>query len=237
MSDYFDLLLSGTHYCAPIMLAMQIVATIICWTNRRKFPRLNIFHFYPIAGIIQFSAYVVAGFFSNREFAFMVVHSSVNVFTLVEVALFFMIALRELMNKRFRIVLFSGLIVFVVYCIIVWSTSSAFFNNSSRIYPIESVIMLIPPCLYFINLFKVPPTLNLFDQPIFWINVGAFITFSCILPLNFLQLIIQKYVDANFDLYYINYLCYTVNYFFISRAYRCRKFDKISLLTYSASHT
>ena len=100
---------------------------------------------------------------------------------------------------------------------------------SGTYYTAPVMYAMLPACLYFINLLNVPASQNLFDQPMFWINVGLLFTFSCILPLNILEFFSQKYLFANFDLYYINYVSYAINYFFIARAYACKRREPMDL--------
>jgi hypothetical protein len=83
--------------------------------------------------------------------------------------------------------------------------------------------LLIPTFFYFFQLFKLSPTLNLFDQPTFWINIGILFAFSCTLPLTILEYFNQKFVYSNFYFYYINFISYSALYVAIIRAYCCQR--------------
>ena len=215
--------LEETYYTILFLIACEIVALSIVWRNRKKFPELHLFYIYPIAGFLQGMAFLISVIFFKSKDAMAIQETSVNVFIVIEVGLYYSVTIHLLRRGVLRFCIYCCLAGFLAYCTTLWLTTNSFFHNSSRIYPLEGVMMLIPACIYFVNLFRNPTLSNLFDQPQFWISIGMLFTFSCLLPLSFLEFFIQRFLISNSDLYYIGFLCYAINYSMISRAYLCRR--------------
>ena len=205
------------------MVGMMMIASFVSYRKRKKFAELRLYYLYPISALAQILAFFIAALLCGRKAAYMLSESSVNIFLFVEVGLYYLISFRAIRNSFQRAIILTLAASFLVSCAYLWTTTNSFFHNSERLAPLEALIMLIPSCIYFLNLFRLPASINLFDQPIFWINIGVLFTFFCILPINLLEYFMSKFVTRNLDLYYsIIYFCYTVNYFFVARAYLCQ---------------
>jgi hypothetical protein len=222
MFNEFLKLLSSTYYTVLMMVFFQLIAAIISFIHRKKFQELKYFHIYPLAGLGQSIFFIISVCSFDKVIGHKIIEASVNIFTLIEVGLFYHLSFQSITIKYFKQIIRFSLLTFGIYCSILWIFTNAFTHNSSRLFPIEGIIILIPICFYFINLFKLPPTLNLFNQPSFWINIGMLFAFCCIFPLNLLEYFLQKFVNTNFYFYYINFVSYAVLYFFVTRAYLCK---------------
>jgi len=220
--DYFLKMLSDTLYTMPLMVLLQLVAAVISIIKRKKFVELRYFHFYPLSGILQSMISITSFIYLERIQANRIAELSINIFALTEVLLIYQLMFKVIKIKKMRHVLKVSLTGFLIYIIATWFFNDAFYTTSSRILAIEGIVILIPISLYFFQLFRLSPTLNLFDQPTFWINVGILFVFSCTLPISILEYFIEKFVYANFYFYYIVFISYSVLYLFVIRAYLCK---------------
>ena len=221
--ERFLKLISETLYTLPIMVLLQLVVVIASLKNRKRFSELRYFHFYPIAGLIQTITFITSAIYVENRIKFKVIESSINIFTILEVILIYHLGFQIIKVRKLRNVLIFFLFSFFLYALLTWGFTNAFLINSSRMFPIESLVVLIPTCFYFFQLFKLPPTFNLFNQPAFWINIGILFAFSCTLPLSTLEFFNKKFIDSNFYFYYINFISYSFLYLSIAKGYCCRK--------------
>ena len=216
--------MSRTYYTLPIMVIAQLLAFAVCFYNRKKFPELKFFHFYPLAGICQTLASFISMLFLNSSER--TSEASINIFSLTELILIYDLALRTMKIEKLRYSLKILLIAFSGYVLINWAFTAQFYH-SAEIIPYEEVLILIPTSLYFFQLFKLPATFDLLQSPAFWINIGIFFMFSCTGPLSILEYFYPNFVHLNHNFYYINFVSYTVLYLFIVKGYMCIRKDKI----------
>ena len=143
---------------------------------------------------------------------------SVNIFVVAEVILLYNLFFRVINLQKLRVILKTSLVIFIFYTTTMLVFTDALLMNATKIIVGEAFLILISICLYFIQLFKLPPTLSQFTQPAFWIVIGVLFVFSCTLPLTILEFLAQNYIKGNLYFYYINFICYSVLFLFIIRA-------------------
>ena len=209
-------LISQTYYTIPIMVGSQLIAAAVSFNNRKRFSELKFFHFYPIAGISQTLTIVINALFLNGNGR--VIEASIGIFSLIEVILIYDFALRVTQITAWKYILKLLLIAFCIFTIISWAFASQFYH-SSKIIPYDEVLILIPTCSYFFQLFKSPASCDLQNTPAFWINIGVFFVLSCTFPLSILDYFYPKFVLSNMDFYYINFISYTFLYLLIIKGY------------------
>lgn len=83
-------------------------------------------------------------------------------------------------------------------------------NTQSKVYTVEAVILLLLCSFYYFELFRKKPSVNLKNEPAFWISTGLLFFMACTLPFSFLDNYIAYYYPhlhrvlyPIFDVFYI----------------------------------
>ncbi len=213
---------ADSYYSLPVMLVCTIAAVFVTYRRKNKFKELKYFYLYPIASLAQtiFSLVVVGCLDGKIESKCM--HISVEVFLFLEVLLIYNFSSNVIKMNSHRLILKVFFIAFLFYSIgILFFTDTIF--NSGKIITAETCIIILSVCFYFIELFRLPPTLNIMDEPAFWINIGVLFLFSCTLPSVVLMYLVDMYILSDSYYYFINFMGYSVLFLFIIRGYLCRK--------------
>ncbi len=217
---------ADSYYTLPVMMICDTAAVLVSYQRKSKFKELKYFHLYPIASLTQviFSLVVVGCLDGNMESKYMYV--SVEVFLFLEVLLIYNFFSNVIRLNSHKLILKVFFIAFLIYSIGVLVFTGTIFN-SGKIITAETCVVILSVCLYFIELFKLPPTLHIIEQPAFWINIGILFLFSCTLPSVVLMFLVDTYILSDSYFYFINFLGYSVLFLLMIRGYLCKEKEQI----------
>ena len=200
-----------------LMLLSALVACILSVVHRKKFPELKFMGLYPMASLVQgIVTYYTWIFREHRRVDLM----SESLFIACEFIILYFFFQKIIILRRFK--LFIRIIFFshITYMILMWTFADAFHSYTQKIYLVDSLCVLSFCFIYLFQLFKLPPELNLLNNPTFWITIGCLFYFSCTIPLFFAESILGSLPQYH-TIYSINFLAYTFLFMFISKAFLC----------------
>ncbi len=221
--DFF----AESYYTIPILMVCQIIASLVGYHHKNKFVELKYFHLYPIASLTQGIFSLTTLGFMDKNLESKCSEASVVVFVFLEVLLFYSFLSNVIKIHSLKLILRALFLAFLLYSIAVFAFTDTFFNSGMII--MGEACMIIPSvCLYFVQLFRLPATFNIFEQPAFWINIGILFLFSCTLPSVVLMFSVDAHILSDSFYFFINFMGYSVLFLFVARAYLCRKENVIS---------
>lgn len=216
------------------LLVVVLVTTLIISIKKRK--RHNLLRYFPLYTVcllsVFISVYVVI--YSDKIYSYSVTtFNFINyidyLFILVELSILIHFFLSILKNRNIRKILIFIALVFIPYYLIELFSDKYFPRSisettQSRVYTVESLILLSPCFVYFYELFKKPPTLNLKNEPAFWIVSGWSFFATCTLPYSLLENYLRKsHSNLMTELYSVFYIFYILLFIMIIKAYSCKK--------------
>lgn len=218
-------------FTETVLVIVLIVALVISLKNRRKYDSLKFFPVYfGTLLIVFFSLYmniyskdIIT--YSLTRFNF---HHYLDYFsTLIELLVFVHFFNLTIKNKKFKKALLGLAVIFFFYYLIELYFDKRFIRSisettQSRVYTIESLILLIPCFVYFLELFRKPLIVNLRQEPSFWIVSGLSFFVTCTLPYSLLENYLRKnYLYLMTTLYSVFYIFYILLVLMIIKAYTC----------------
>ena len=219
-------LIKESYFSLVFMLLAQSAAAVIAVKRRNASNELRNFHYYPIAGCLQ-AIISLLGILVLGDDTLIVTRYSISLFVVIEFLAIYLLEFRIIVLPRERLllkVLFGG---FILYVICMWVFTDAFYRYY-QIFFIQSLILLVPAILYFLQIFRLPSDEDLRNQPGFWVNIGILFLFSSSIPLFLLEIDSRYFINHNRYLYSINYIAYGIFYLFICKAYICRTATKLN---------
>jgi hypothetical protein len=220
----------GNYYTDGLVLLMAIIAIIVISKNKLK--TINIFTYYFAAFIILKSFYFShALFISNTSFH----HTMVSIdyyadylFTLFEFYIFVSFFKKILESSVDRKILKC-----IFWCFSVIGITILFHDIVSYGYPekvnlhflfiVQAISLLVPCTLYYIHLFNNEPTLNLLNEPSFWIVTGLSFFMVCTLPYSFfIDYLLKTDILLYGHLFSIFHIFYLLLFTMIIRAHLCK---------------
>jgi len=221
-----------SYYTQPLLLLVLFIALIISIRKRKKYKILNTFPFYIIFLIMVYITGTASTLSSaikyHPEFFWGLTEYTDYGFTIFEIVTFSVFFYQLIDNLLLKRIIIVANLVFILFSIYMFITSHAFYQfnfqiTKSTVYTVEGVILFMICLFYFIEFFKKPPTLNLKNEPVFWISTGALFFFAGTLPYSVLENhIIRNYRDVYYPSYSIFYIFYILLFLMIIRAYLCK---------------
>ena len=221
-------LFAYSYFTLPIMIVCQISAALVSYHHRKKFIELKYFHLYPIASLIQGIFCLAAVGLLDADTAWTYSRFSVVIFVFLETLLLYNFFLNAIKINSLKIILRALFIAFLLYSLGVFVFANKFLNPEMLITG-ETFVVILSVCVYFIDLFRLPATRNLIEEPTFWINVGILFVFSCTLPAVVLAFFPDVYLLSNSYYFFINFIGYSVMFLLVIRGYLCRKDEVVSV--------
>lgn len=219
-------------YLSTLQDVVLIIALFVSIKNRKKFTILRYLPFYTfclLAASLSMASYYFAkdeNFYLNFFFGF---PEYVDYFfTLIELTIFSHFYFQLIENIIVRKVIITLNLFFIIFFIYMAVTDKNFYQfisetTQSKVYTVESIILLFVSSFYFIELFKKLPFITLKNQPVFWVSTGVFFFMVCTLPYSLLENYIRKnYPSALMTSYTIFHVFYTLLFLMIIRAYLCK---------------
>ena len=221
-------ILRESYYTSLLMNVSALLAVILAFFNRKKFPELNFMWIYPFASISQIIFFLtVVSFDWAESFENKIICVSINIFILIETAIIYHFFVKIIVIQELKSIIKIIRVLFYAYLLYVWTFTGALFYESEKIFLAESLCVLFPCFFYFIQLFKMPPTVNLSNEPFFWITMGLLFYFSCTIPLFFIDSVL-KFGSFYYNMYSINFVAHAIVFLFIARAFLCKSAAKLA---------
>lgn len=230
------------YFIEPVLGIVLCIALTISIKNRKKFNHLQYISLYVISLLLVciFNAlYVIS--YTNRYHAdlFSVFADySDYFFTLVELIIFSHFYYNLIHSTIFKKIILLLNLMFLPFFVYMLAEDKEFYAAISEktqniVYTVEGVVLL-PICLsYFMELFRRPASLNLKNDPSFWISTGLLFFLACTLPFSVLENHVRKnYSQLMYWMYPIFYIFYILLFLMIIRAYLCKP-EKIVVISLS----
>ena len=209
---------------------MAIIGIIII--NKNKSRTINIFSYY-FGGfiVLKLFYFLHALFITQTSFHYTMVsidYYADYLFTLFEFYIFVSFFKTILESQFHRNILNSIVYCFTIIGSAILIKDIVFYGfpqkiNIHLLFIIQALSLLIPCVLYYTNLFKGEPTLNLLNEPSFWIVTGLSFFMICTLPYSFFidyllktDFIVYRHLFSIFHIFYI------LLFIMIIRAHLCR---------------
>lgn len=222
-----------SFFTEAILVALLILTLYVAIRYRRKHEVLKYFPFYIGGLLLVFLSIYVWLIFPDID---RYIHSTFNFinyidyfFILVELFILSNFFYQSISNKAIRKIMIAFTLLFIPYFFLELYNDK-FFPRSisewskSRVYTVESLLLLIPCFIYFYELFKKPPVLDLKNEPSFWIVIGWSFFATCTLPYSLLENYLRKsYSSLMTQFYSVFFIFYILLFITIIRAYLCKR--------------
>jgi len=224
-----------SFYSRPFLDLILIIAFIISVKKKNKHRILRFIPIYILALLVVYftvEVYLVFPLEKRRKlvrFDFFLDH----LFTLIELLIFsdffYKVLLSSFLRKVVRTLTSLFILIFIMGTLL---KSQLQLNTAHKMintfYTFQAIFLILFCILYFIELFKKPPVLNLFEEPSFWVTTGLFFFTSCTLPYSLLE----NQIDLNYheyavELFAIFHVFYSLFFIMIIRAYLCKPIKNI----------
>lgn len=215
-------------YSAFFTIFCCLLTSLIGFIKRNSFKELKLLPLYPLLSGLQISISIYFDFQgTDSEFEDKVDIAFINLFLLVE---FFIIYrfYKLLFESTFSNRVFTLLsVLYPLLLIGYWTLKRSIFLFPADIFIIHSIVIIIPALLYLIQL-PHKSVAYITNEPSFWIIIGIVSYFGCTIPLFLLKDFIfdkEGFIEED-GLYAINFICYSIMFLFIARAYLCKQSKK-----------
>jgi hypothetical protein len=198
--------------------------------QRQKKKELKIFELYLIVYIFNEVSYLLSSFLQNERHFIVFVSRLVDyLFTMFEFFVFYVYLSKMLKGflNSYPLKLLSFVYAFISLVILLnalTKSEDVLYEALQNAYIIQATCLLFLCVLYFLKIFNSRPTLDLFNEPSFWIITGLTFCMLCTLPLTFL---LNNIHTRNYLLYShlfsIFYFFYIILFIMIIRASLCKK--------------
>jgi len=215
------------------MMLSSLIAMITGIIKYKKKPELKPFAAYAFASLAQTVILMLTSRTGYSQEIGNIVHTtSMNLFLLIEIFTafyFFLLVLEFPITKQItRWLLVLCLSALLVY----WTLINGFFAEPIKVYILESVIILIPCLFYFYEKFKKNAVPVLLQEPSFWVAFGFLLYFSCTLPFFLMESLFKETVHFG-ETSFINYAGYGTLFLLVTKAFLCKKRQRLIPLTLS----
>lgn len=218
------LYLEDFYYTNAILIISTIILVYISIKKRNNIKHCKFLFLYPLVSLIQQAIIFYSIFRNSPDYIKRseLNNLSINLFIIIELLIVFFLFIKILRNKLNKLILLILQVGYVLYYIY-YFTIGDMRNPVDPSISIAQCFVIIIPCLfYFIELFNRPATLNLINEPNFWLASGLLINFSFMLPGYILidKIVYDKfyYVQSTFSLIYISY---SILFLLFTKAYTC----------------
>lgn len=220
---------SRGYFTQAISLFISIIAFLVAINKRKKNSQHNLL-------ILFLSSYIVCQIVAiidvsinhngNRpeiRFLFFLLDFSI---TIIELVVFTVLIRIFILNEKMKIVLRYLPIIFFTFLIATFIIK-ANFNFSQpfiqQVFTIQAFFLIIPCIFYYIDLFNREPSLELLNEPSFWIVTGLSFFMVCTLPFSiFGEYIMRSNYKLYLELFSIFNIFYCLLFVMIIRSYLCK---------------
>ena len=210
-------------YTDLIMFLCSLFASVLGFVHRKKHEGLRYMFLYPFASVLQMLSVYFSFYILNMKSS-LVTYISISLFLLIEMICFYfyfsVLIKNNLLLKGIRIVP----VIYLSVLVFKWREYGFEYILHNPLYFTQSLMILALAALYLFFLFNTKPKPNLLNEPSFWITIGALLYFLCTVPIY----ISNKYIFneegliVDTGLFSINYVCYSLLFLLLTRAYLCK---------------
>jgi hypothetical protein len=207
------------------MILCAVLCFVLSVSKRTKFPALRWIFIYPLATIVEtilgWSIYF--NWIQEDEYSLMI-NVSVNAFLIVEFLSLFVVFRGSTYSKspfsKWKVILalyFFSLLVF-------WFKAGTINIYPDAFFVIQAFFVLILAFEHWLEMLNKSSNIGLSASPSIWITIGASVYFLSTLPLFLARKIVldsEGFISEK-ALYSINYICYSILFVFIGRAFLCK---------------
>lgn len=219
---------SENYFYTDIFLtAISIIGAFTGIIFSKKFKELKWVFIYPLSSALQqIIIYFLLYYYKiniNSVYSFEIL--SEKIFLLIEFISLSIVFYNSSIIIKLRNLIGAIAIIYLFISISLHLANSNFYLFNINLIYIHSLLILTMAIISLIDIFKSPPKLKLLDIPRFWVITGALLYFLCTLPIYIAHdfLFSKDNLITEFSLYSINYICYSILYFFIIRAFLCKQ--------------
>lgn len=201
------------------MYSVTLIALVISIKYYHRHRELRVFTYYILLSLLEDSTSVYETIMGPDIFFPHVIHGVIaNMFMLTEFSVFVYFILQHISTvKRRRAIQIDAVLFFLL---VLWTMLRDHrFIIIAGLFPVESFFLVLPPLLYFFELFIRAPSNALKDQPAFWIITGILFLNCCSIPLQFAKAYMGRHA---IEWYNLNYLLYALFFFLLIKAYLCK---------------
>ena len=214
---------SSLFYTNLIEAACALLASVIGFLLRKRHIGLRLMFIYPFSSFLQFIIYFLIYYLQHIE-PFIFLFTSTKVFLIIEFLCILIFYLSVLTKKKLRRITLGISILyslFIAYHFIYKGISN---EIPIQFYFFQSFIILFFPVIHLIDLFSDKPKPKLSDEPSFWITIGVLLYFLCVIPLYIGGRFVfgEKSITNEQGIYSINFICYSIFFLLITRAFLCK---------------
>jgi hypothetical protein len=218
-----------SFYTDLICSLIAVIGLIISIRKRKQYPQLN-----PL--IFFFASYVLLGLINYFIIATKtVLHLKYTIFrysdfidTIIEFIAFFFIIKNHIISSKIKkalnplLVFFtSSIFLYFIYYKSNYAEIDQYFLQA--IFTVQASFLIIACILYYMDLFRKEPDLNLANQPSFWVITGVFFFMLCTLPFSlFCSYLFKTNYYLYAQLFSIFNIFYCILFLMIIKAYFCK---------------
>jgi hypothetical protein len=220
------------YFLDPLCALTALVGFIIFISKVPKKNELYIFSYYFIAYVFLKLVFFVDITFSKTPFylaGIRITNFFDYIFTLFEFLIFFLFFKKILCNNSHKKVLTiicylfmligCSLVLYDIYTFGRFRLASAYF-----LFNMQAISLLIPCAFYYLEIFKLRPTLDLLHEPSFWVVTGLSFFIISTLPFSLLlSSFLKAHPSLNDNLFDIFYVFYILLFAMIIKAYLCKQ--------------
>jgi hypothetical protein len=213
--------LSDTYYIPLIQLVLALAAAVIGYIHRRKFKYLRLFPIYAIASAIQTGLVFSCIIFKIHAYIFFGNYSIV-IFVIIEFFIFYNLLFQLIKSQHLKTsmrIMQATFSLFLLFMCCNFKFSDAIPSSFTIV---NSVFLFIPCLFFFYEIFKLPPSISLINQPPFWIITGFAFMVICTLPFYFLEpFLLNNMFNLYEQIYTLTYVFYCLVFLLICKAFLC----------------
>lgn len=215
---------SNCYYTILLSIFSAAVFLVFGAIHYKKLAELKSLVFYSFLSFFQqvFAIYTV-GSLKNGETGVKSLNTSINIFMLLEFAIFCNILFKSISSATVKRFLLISTVFFLSLTVYNWVFLSGLYKNPYELTVLEGLLIILPCLAYYYDLFKKPRLLPLIQEPLFWVATGMLIFFGSIIPLFLLGDYIMHHFNNIYNgVYSINFISYSLLFTCFLQAARCR---------------
>lgn len=223
---------SKTYFLDPLSALTALIGLIVFILKRDQKSPAYIFRYYFLGYILLKAIFFITPVLPRDLIAYSKVITveelSDYIFTSVEFLLFYFYFKKILRSSFYKQVLTIICYLFLsIVCTILFHDLILFrkvqTSSVGFLFNIQAVSLLIPSIFYYFEIFRSEPTLDLLQDPSFWIATGLCFFMISTLPFS---LLLNNFYKSNIVVYYnlftVFYVFYIILFSMIIRAYLCK---------------
>jgi hypothetical protein len=194
----------------------------------QRMKQLKFIPYYTAVALLQDSIGFSYNYLSDHpnRMGAILVHTSENIFMLLEFILLNNFLLHSIVSKKKRRITKITAFIFLLILLAAWIIPTGdpmhkfgFLLAYYELFALESLFLVLPCLFYFYELFKLRAPINLRSDPPFWIATGILFYNSCSIPLFLLIPILKdKFPELRPTIYSLNYILYSMFFLLLIRA-------------------